>query len=749
MSRQHARAIAILGIVIIGFYWKFLLTRQFSLLTGFEASNQAYAWYHFAVVSLKHFEWPRWDPYSFCGRSFLGEMQTGAFYPLNLLLALLPLNQQGLFSPALYHYVYAVSHLMAAYFMFCLSRHGFELGFSASLLSGVCFSLGGFLSRLGGWPHLYQTAAWLPLILWLFLMSVRSARLQHALFLSASSGLALGMSALAGGLHLVFMHVIVLVSAGLAHALSGRADGRGWTESLRTALLAGVALLIGFGSSAVQLLPSLEYSHLAMRYLGHGSMLAGEKIPYHILTDNLYPTALLGLLFGSPATGVTSGENISAYMGVLPVGLAVVAVWRSWAMPWVRYFALLAAAAFLYALGPFSLLHGVLYAVVPKLWAAREAERFLFLLDFAVAILAGFGFEALLKPAAGASNWAPLRLLVRWLLAGCFVLLSVPLVFGKPEMSPWVALSLLLIACSCALLLHLAGEGPKHYAAPLVFALVLFDLHAFDWSATNLARADERGGDQFSRLLSMRNAAEFLRRQPGLYRAEVHPPLAPNLGHLYGVPMTLGAGVTIPARYERVRSQLDMLNVRYVVRPASAEEEGAVYADRYWKVYERPTALPRAWLVHEAVTMSDPDSAIAHMQKDGFDPRRAAVVERTLEVPLEQLPPGAQEDVAVVEYGANQFLVRTRTQGRSLLVMSEMFYPGWEAEVDGKAAPILAVNHALRGVVVPAGSSTVQMRYAPASVRYGVALTLASYALALGLAVWSRWGARKPPFSAL
>jgi hypothetical protein len=429
-------------------------------------------------------------------------------------------------------------------------------------------------------------------------------------------------------------------------------------------------------------------------------------------------------------------------MGVMPMALAAVGVWRCWAMPWVRYLGLLALAAFLYSLGPFSLLHGIVYAIVPKLWAAREAERFMFLADFALAILAGFGLDALVRPDSIAREWSPLRTLARWLLIGCLVAMSTPLVFGKPEMSPWVALSLLLIVCSCALVFQMTGRGSRRHAVVLVFALVLFDLYAFDWSATNLAQADERGGDHLSRLLSLKTAAEFLRKQPGLYRVEVQSPLAPNLGHLFGVPMTLGAGVTIPARYERVRGQLDMLNVRYIVRPSSAQEEGALYEDRFWKVYERPTALPRAWLVHEVIAKGDGEAAIATMQEAGFDPRKVAVIEQPLSEPLDEFRPGAHEEAVVEEHRPNRIAMRTRSQGRSLLVMSEMFYPGWKAAVDGKPATIIPVNHALRGVVVPSGTSTVHLQYAPDSVRIGLALTLAACAACLALAVWCGWGLR-------
>src|SRR5438105_2057673 len=75
-----------------------------------------------------------------------------------------------------------------------------------------------------------------------------------------------------------------------------------------------------------------------------------------------------------------------------------------------------------------------------------------------------------------------------------------------------------------------------------------------------------------------------------------------------------------------------------------------------------------------------------------------------------------------------------------MVVLSDTFYPGWRARVDHKPAPIYEVNGAMRGVVVPAGSHTVTMRYRPVSVYLGAALTVAGIlgALVMAAAVRSR-----------
>lgn len=78
--------------IVIVFYWKILLTDQFSLLTNEEGVNQAYSWLRYWISSVRHGVLPIWDPNTFGGHSFCGEMQTAVFYPLHLLLVLFPLN---------------------------------------------------------------------------------------------------------------------------------------------------------------------------------------------------------------------------------------------------------------------------------------------------------------------------------------------------------------------------------------------------------------------------------------------------------------------------------------------------------------------------------------------------------------------------------------------------------------------------------------------------------------------------------
>jgi len=727
------------------FYWKILLTRQFSLLTQRESVNQGYAWMQFVITSIRHGILPIWDPYTLAGHSFVGEMQTAAFYPLHLLLALVPFDRASVLSPVTYHIWFAVTHVLAACFMFALIR---ELGLSrfSAFVAGICFSMGGFVARVG-WPHLLESSIWLPLVFLFFLRALRAASTRFAIVDASIGGFMVGLSVLAGGLHVVLMEALVIASAAIFNACSSRLE----TESrrsivFRTAIVIAVIGAVGLAAGAVQLFPSVEYSTRAFRFLGAaGALPADQRIPYADMNDEFLPQGIT-LLFAHFAFNGSAGvgESINPYMGIFPLLAAVIGIRRYWRNRWVRYLAGLAVAAFLFTLGNFSWLHGVLYAVVPQLWSMREASRMVFVEDFALTILAAYGVEALVVEAAGKASaaWVGLNRTLLGIVIACAAALFVPAMFGKPDINPWNSLSILLIFASYGLFRYMELGHRGGWVRAILVGLILFDLSAADWTAVNRIAAARTGADYLDRARSARGAALFLKAQPGAFRVQVQTDPVPNIGDLFGVPiLQSSAGATLPTDYMRIMGFTDLLNVRYFLTPASEPKPGALYQDPYWKVYENPSGYPRAWTVHETRIEPSAERAADQLGKPGFDARRTAMTEVPLT--LEPLAEGARESAQVSALTPNRMELEVDVQSRGLLVLSENYYPGWRATIDDRTAPIYRVDGALRGLVVPPGHSRVVLRYAPASVYWGGLLTALAF-LGTLVAVWIRWRASAP-----
>jgi hypothetical protein len=725
-GRASIKAAALLLLLTVIFYWKIILVHQYSMLMGYEGVNQAYAWFNFWVSTIRQGIWPLWDPFTFSGHAFAGEMQTGAFYPLYALFLAVPFNH-GVFSPQLYHVFYVLTHALSAWFMYLLARE-LRLSFFAGLVAGTCFSLGGVLVRFNGWPHLLESGIWLPLIVLLLLRALRASRTKDAISYSSLAGLALAMAVLAGGMHIIIMEGIVVLSACVFHAASSR-QGRDRTRAawIRGALTAAVCGAFALAGGAVQLLPSIEYSRQALRFLGPIALPATEKIPYNYMGDALWPHSFLAFLFPAFAGSASSGEYMNPYIGVLPLLLAILGVWKCWGYLWVRYLAGLAFAACLYSLGSFSLLHGLLYAITPALWMAREANRFMYLADFGIAILAGFGLDVLFARAPS-SFWHPINVIIRWVALACVFALAYPFVLGKGDLGAWISLSLLLILLTCALFRYILAGNHGRWARFLVIALILFDLSAFDWGPADKITEAAASHDEMARLLTLRNAAEYLRSRPGPFRVEVGGNNAPNIGDVFGIEETLGAAVTMQKDYSVFRGHGDLLNTQYVLKPASTAEPGAVYADSWWKIYPRPGAYPAAWLVHLTQVEPDPGRLRARLDAPGIDLHRTALLASSLNSPLDSTPGGSNETAIWRKSRQDRVEFTVHADGRALLVMSELFYPGWKATVNGLTVPILKVDGALRGVVVPDGDSGVSLHYAPASFYAGLTLTIAAFA---------------------
>ena len=104
-----------------------------------------------------------------------------------------------------------------------------------------------------------------------------------------------------------------------------------------------------------------------------------------------------------------------------------------------------------------------------------------------------------------------------------------------------------------------------------------------------------------------------------------------------------------------------------------------------------------------------------------FSPAREAIVFERPAVSLQQ--PGTDAVARISWYSANSVVIHTSAAGPALLVLSDTYYPGWEAVIDGRPASILQANLCQRAVAVPAGTHVVTFRYVPQSVAWGVAIT--------------------------
>ena len=729
--RHNVKWLLFLAVVVALFFWKILFTSQFSIIIGWEGANQAYAWYAYAVRTIQKGIFPAWNPYTLSGHTFLGEPQTSVFYPFKLLMYLWPLGESGILSPRLFHESFVLAHLLGAWFMFFLAK---ELGIKnsfAAFVAAACFTFGGFFGRLG-WVNLADSAVWLPLI-FLFLLRALHAETNAKRILNACfSGLCMAMAILAGSLHIPLMDVLVVVSAALFFAFQPSTDPAAH-DALRSRLRWSVTIVlvvgvVSFAAASLQLFPSLEYAPLARRWTGEWSGLFRQRIPYKVTSEiyNLGPRSLFAFLFGSANLG--SGE-FSTYFGVMPLLLTVIGVWQHWGKVWVRYLAGLGVLAFFYALGSFSFLHGLVYLLVPYMDKAWEAGRFLYLTHFAMAVLAGFGVQSLFSGEARLQEpFSRLNRVLQWIVIVVLLTLGIPTMLGRPEINEWFYVSLLFVICSWATFLYIIRGNRTGLARFILFAVIICDLSVLTWNQGLLEKMAEqkKGTDYLEQMMSMRPVVDFLQSQAGLFRIDLEGENYPSsMGDVFGIQTTGGWGASMLDDYLPVKWSPNgscLLNVRYVVGNRKDRPESPVFTSGQWKVYEKPSNCPRAWVVRNVVVEPSHEKLVKRIQEGGFDPLQVAFVGERPEVALE----GGSADSSQItfhHYQEDRFDLTVKTSSPGLLVLSEVFYPGWEATVNGQPAHIYKVDGLLRGLIVSSGENRIVLRYRPRWFLAGVLLT--------------------------
>ncbi len=721
----------LLSLIVILFYWKLTLTTQYSWMESPDLAYQVLPWFQFQAAEWHHGRVPLWDPNSYAGQPLLGQALPEAAYPLNWLLYALPLHA-GCISERALDWYFVLTRLLAALACYALCR---ELGRSraASIIGGCAFALGGYMANMT-WPQKANGAVWAPLVLLYFIRAVRGERPWPSALLS---GFFLGVSYLSGHHELPVFLTLAMIALWSWSCLRDKFSGGPihWSRARMAAASIGVAVL----ASGMQTLPMTEYGARAVRWVGapNDPLGAGDTVPYSVHEKYaLKPIGLLGVILPNMDDSPTS-----PYVGSIVLSLGILGAILAWREAQARWLAALAAGGIVFALGGSSLLHGALYAVLPLLDKARSPGAATLIFALGLAPLVAYGVDEI--PQAASAVWS--RRIGRVLIGLAIVLSLVSLVFFLAKVEPAIADNRIMITALCALL----GAGllaawradllPARAGSAALLALVLFELAnvpAYWLAPKNL----ESRSVYVRRLAQHADIAAFLHtalEKDGDARIEYDDNEIPyNFGDWWSLDTFTSDGASVPANIWKLdlftpRGR-NFFGIRYTLgKTQTREGQREVFQGSSGvKVFENPGAYPRVWSVHDAIAMFPGQAPRDVFAYPPLDPRRTAFFAPG---PLPQLAAcdPAADRVQMPIHGANFVRIDAHMGCRGMVILSDTWFPGWRATVDGKSVPIEQAYTAVRGVTVDAGDHVIEMRYRPLSGMIGAGMTLAAGLLVL------------------
>lgn len=694
-----------------------------------DVISQIYPWKVFTIDTLKNFQIPLWNPYSFSGTPHLANYQSAVLSPFNLIFFILPFIDA-------WSLLVLLQPLMASIFMYLFLR-SLKISKEGSVIGSIAFMFCGFLLTWMAYGTLGYAILFLPLALFTIEKYYKTYKNRFLVLFS----LTLPLSFFSGHFQISIYFFIFVISYIIFKFFQTK-------NTLNTCYLIFYTIL-GLLLSLPQLLPSIELYTQTLRSSVFQKI---EVIPWGYL-----PTFIAPDFFGNPVTrndwfGHYAEWN--AYIGLLPLMLSFYAIFVK-RTKIVLYFALVSLIALLLSFQTPVL--DILVSLKIPVLSTSAASRIIVIFSFCMSVLAAFGFEKLtedikakkIKPVL---YWFLLFLLIFTFIWGIILFkLFIPIdkiVISKQNLIlPTILFAVSALTIFLGLLLRLKRTS---YILNLIFLILIiivsFDLLRF---ANKWMPFDPR--DKMYPKIAVENK---LHQISGFNR------VLSNLGGeattYYKLPSAEGYDAVYIQRYGEFVKYLDkgefgqsfrsvvqfpkrglytkeavnFLGMKYLVHkiadgrnpwafPFWEYKDGVfnrIYNDSNFEIFENKNAFPRAYLVGKYKVETDSEK-ILKLMFNSTNLRNEVILEEDLKLQLDN----ASGSANIVSYTPNKIKISTNSKGNSMLFLSDSYYKGWNAYVDSKKTKIYRANYTFRAVYVPKGNHDIEFVYEPLSFRLGLA----------------------------
>lgn len=725
-KREWLVVIPLLGLLLVVPFWQ-VATMQGIVITNdiaaSDMSNLSHPLRHFLGRELRQGRLPLWSPDIYMGYPLQAEGMMGPFYPPNLLLfGLLP-------SLAALNLSVLLPFFVAAFGTYALAR---KLGAKVwpALVAAVAYALGGFYIVHTKQMAIVHAACWIPFI-W-FVIELGLERDRRWLLVV---GVAWAVQWLSGMPQIAYYSVGTGIFYYLGRALQTRR-----LRSTSPQLL--LALVLCFGLAAIQLWPTVELTGFSERSGGVDFEFT-SNFGYRLesLRTFLSPYAN-----GDPGTASYQIDGLFwedyAYIGLLPLVAGLLGgLWLARRRGPARLLLVLAGATFVVALGDNTPVFRLAYDWLPGMNYFRFPQRLQVITTLCLVLTAALSLTRFLgwlgsRQGGDATRWRMVHFLQRreiLLGIGMLSLVVADLYFYQIRQNAIVDARTWYTPPETARRIHQNDLTPEE--APDAGLARLFTVGA----VTKFYEAYQQAGGWEGDLQPYVAQREFL--QPSLNilydiaSADGYANLTPDyLTQVWGNEKQAGfverliarSGDRLIARQGFARL-LSLYNVRYLITYLPFEEEDFELLGVYGPgahLYENRTVWPRAFAVPTYSLSNDVAAALERMISVDYDPAQEVVL---LAAPAEHsgaAQPGAfASSVKISSYEPLSVDVEVELSQPGFLVLSDLYYPGWQAKVDGLPAPIYQANACVRAVPLDEGQHLVAFRFRPKPLLYGALIS--------------------------
>jgi hypothetical protein len=752
------------------------LAGQFLVSPHSDQYIAGYAFREFAASTLRatgHF--PLWNPYLFGGMPYIAAMHGDIFYPTFLLRIVMPTDVAMTWG-------FIIHIFLSGLFTFGFLR-AIGYTFYGSLIGGIAYMMSGQIASYVSPGHdgkLFVSALF-PLALWVLYRGIRGGKL----WTWGAFALIIGLCVLSP--HPQLLQYTLLASGAYALFLAfATLDGVRLDRPLAIKRLGAAlaAVIVGLAIGAVQYLPVREYVAWSPRAGGLGD--------YQVATSYAWnPEELLNVYLPQFSGMLDNywGRNLihlhSDYVGVVVLilaGAAFIGLRSDPRRNHIIFWSVALVISLLWSLGSSTPFYHIPYAIVPGTKFFRAPATIFFIGTLAIALLACAGAERFLE-------WRVSRkYLVGWLIAGgvIAVLASVGALTSIAEsfvderlfdrvlanrgdlvVGAWRSFFFVALVMGLGLAAQrgkISGRG----AAWALAALMVIDLWTIErlyWRFSPPAKVIYASDPTVEMLRAEEQPVRVL-ALPVQQTPEHDAFLTGDALMTHRIRQVLGYHGNQLGRYNELIGKnsddnrlfspnvLQLTNAQYFLTnipelpflPNTTRVKGPVVnaAGDTAYLYRFNADNRYSWLTPVAVKAPD-DQVLATILNPRFDVRRAALFDTSANVTVspgvQTLPPPLTVGTSVRHYepGKVQIDLSAPAPQGSSLVVSENYYPGWKATVDGKAARIGRADYTLIGVELPQGARSIELVFTSPSYERGKTITWVAIAigvLMLGAGIW-------------